>query len=438
MIEPKEDLFEIIKSAIDSAKPAGLFKKKICFTNNLLCVNGLSYELSRYKNIYVVGAGKASAGMAESLENIIGDRITCGLVSVNEKGKSECKKIRIIEASHPVIDQRSKNAAEKIIKICSEAGENDLVICLISGGGSSLIEKLPPEISVNDYINFNEDLIKCGADIIEINTVRKKLSLIKGGKLAQIIYPAECLSLIISDVIGDDIGIIASGLTAPDKSKFEEALYVIRKYNLTGDRHAKIIKYLLDRKNEDNAEKESYKNLYAGKIRNVIIGNNDDALIGAEQKAKQLGYNAEIINGKISGEARDAALEITAFLKKTGKAIRKPACLLFGGETTVTVKGNGKGGRNQEFVLAALTQMTNFSRDFLIASIGTDGIDGTTDAAGAFATNRSYKLIDEKKMTPQKYLNRNDSYSFFKSINGLIITGSTGTNAGDIILAMLY
>lgn len=431
--------FKILNFAIDSVKPEQLLNNSISFTDNCLSVKNHLYQIDKFENVYVIGAGKASAFMAIEIEKLFADSITAGVVVTKYNHTTDCKKIRVIEAGHPIVDENSLLATDKVLQLLSKTTKNDLVIFLLSGGGSSLLEKPAPSVLLEDYIQLNKILLNCSADIAEINTVRKKISLIKGGKLARFIYPSECISLIISDVIGDDIASIASGPIYPDQTKTSEIFDIFNKYKITSEIPVSIFNYL-ETQSAISADMIYDDAIYFENVNHFIIGSNKIALINALKLANQLGYESKVISDKIRGEAKNTAKEIAEITKREIHALgenRKPVCLLFGGETTVTVKGSGKGGRNQEVALSALLEMKDVNSDFLMISCGTDGTDGPTDAAGAYIDNSTWGKVVSQRLHPQEFLDNNDSYNFFDKIKQLIKTGPTGTNVMDIIIVLL-
>lgn len=431
---------EIISAAIEAVKPDRLIRESVRRAGEILRIGEQSFNLNRFEKIFVIGAGKASAPMAREMENVLGERLTDGMVTVKYGHGQPCRKIKIREASHPVIDQNGLSASEQILQMVDTAGKNDLVICLISGGGSALLEKLPEGISLSDLQKLFELLLNCGATIDEINTVRKHLSLVKGGQLARAIAPATCLSLILSDVIGDPLESIASGPTAPDPTTFSDAWQVIEKYRLESALPASIGNYL-----KKGVAGEAPETLKPGdpifrNVHNLILGNNLKALQAAREKAKEFGYQPLILTSRVQGEAREVARVLAAMVQDVltnALPVSRPACLLLGGETTVTLRGKGKGGRNQELALAALLTMKNFRKDYLIVSCGTDGTDGPTDAAGGMASPQVWENARAQGVDPLPFLENNDAYHFFRKTGGLIMTGPTGTNVMDIILALI-
>jgi glycerate 2-kinase len=436
----RRDANIILNAAIDAVRPTKLIRNQIGLAGNILRIMEMSIDLSQYENIYIIGAGKASAFMAQSLEEIVGDGVNSGVVVVKYDHGAPCQKIKVLEGGHPIIDENSLSGTEQILTLAQEADEEDLVFCLISGGGSALLERLPSGISLPDLQNTFKALLECGAAIEEINTVRKHLSLVKGGQLARAISPATCITLIISDVIGDPVESIASGPTAADPTTFRQTWQVIEKYKLADRLPGMVKKYL-----REGIEGKSPETLKPGdpifnKTQNIVLGNNFLSLKNAEQAAQGLGYNTIILSSRIQGEAKEIARAISGMVAEitaTGHPLARPACLLMGGETTVTIKGAGMGGRNQELVLSALLSLKNVAEPFLLVSCGTDGTDGPTDAAGGMISGETWIESAKLNLKPQKYLDTNDAYHFLEKVDGLIKTGPTGTNVMDIIFALI-
>lgn len=422
----------IFNSAVKSVSAVEIIPQSIILKNDVLSIKSASYSLKKYKRVLVVGAGKASAQMAVALESVLGKFITSGVVITKYGHSAVSKKIKILEAGHPVPDENTLKHSREVLEITESAGENDLVICLISGGGSSLFEVLPDAITLDQLQNLNTVLLKCGADISEINTLRKKISLVKGGGLLNSIFPAECLTLIISDVLGDKLQDIASGPTVfqEDALHNEHVLNIIQKYNLKHYLEPEVYVKLLSPTQKSAENSKHYKE----RVKNFIIANNQTALNSAYSKAVELGFDSSIVLSNFHGEARDVAKLIVMKIKDVTEKQNKKICLLFGGESTVNVKGNGKGGRNMELALAALISLHDFKKPFVFLSAGTDGNDGTTDAAGALISSSSLAVLKKTELDPQEYLNNNDSYRFFEQIGGLLKTGPTGTNVMDVII----
>lgn len=433
----KKTALDIFKSAINSVTAENLFNNRIKVENNVLIVPGKVYDLSQFENLYVIGAGKASAHLAKALETKLGPFIKDGAVITKYGHTVPCDKIRIYEAGHPVPDLNSIKYSSEIVKIAQKAQTNDLVICLLSGGGSALLEALPENISLQQLQQLNDALLKSGANIDEINTVRKHVSLLKGGKLAKIIYPASGLTLIISDVLNDPLESIASGPTAPDNSSFNQAFQVVLKYDLKKVLDAELIQYLRNHSGKTTAETIKGDSTIWSRFYNCILGNNKVALEAAGKKAQSLGFTCKIIKSDFQGEAGRVAEKIALDIKKSISHQKHPLCLLFGGESTVVIKGKGKGGRNQELALAALIALKNIDHPYVLLSAGTDGTDGPTDAAGAVIDNDSWEVIKKNNLNPLKFLENNDSYTFFKKLNRLVKTGPTGTNVMDLIVVLI-
>lgn len=434
------DAYTILNAAIDAVKPSKLIKNQIMLKDNILQIKKQQTDLSQFENIYVIGAGKASAFMAQSLEDILQNRVTSGAVVVKYDHGAPCQKVKIFEGGHPIIDENSLTGTAQILNLVKQAGEMDLVLCLISGGGSALLEKLPEGILLPDLQKTFNLLLGCGAAIEEINIVRKHLSLVKGGQLARAIAPATCMTLIISDVIGDPIESIASGPTAADPTTFQDTWQAIEKYGLAKQLPEAIRNYL--QRGEEGKIPETLKpgDSIFNKTENIVLGNNFLALQIAEKTAKELGYNTIILTSQIQGEAREigkAAAGLISEVLASGHPVQRPACFLIGGETTVTLRGEGKGGRNQELVLSALISLKNVTKPYIHISCGTDGTDGPTDAAGGIITHEMWKKAKSLNLKPREYLDRNDAYHFLEKINCLIKTGPTGTNVMDIILALI-
>jgi len=382
--------------------------------------------------LIVIGAGKAAAPMAKALEGLFGARIDRGLVVTKDGHGLPLKHIDVLEASHPVPDSRGMQAAQRIIDLLADTTEKDLVITLLSGGGSALLAAPVPGISLADKIAVTDRLLACGADIGEINCVRKHLSAIKGGQLARAAAPAAMLTLVVSDVIGDPLDVIASGPTVPDPTSFSDAHQVLDKYHLLPGCPDTVRQFLNDGMAGMAPETPGEKDLPAGFETRIIAGNRI-ALKAAAQTACRLGYHCEIFNRYLSGEARVAAASLA---KAAAQAVTRPTCLLAGGETTVTLRGDGQGGRNQEFALAAADAIEGAAHIVILAA-GTDGTDGPTDAAGAIVDGGSLARGREAGLEAATCLRNNDSYTFHKASGDLLITGPTRTNVMDIYLALI-
>ncbi|MGH1363906.1 MAG: glycerate kinase type-2 family protein [Calditrichia bacterium] len=436
----RKHAFAILKAGINAVRPNRLISDLVSLDENVLQIKEQTFNLSGYKRILVVGAGKASAHMAEALEEQLGDRIDDGLVITKYDHSATCKTIRLREAGHPVPDKNGIEATRELLELVESAEADDLVICLLSGGGSALLEFLPVSISLEDLQNITSALLGCGADIEELNTVRKHLSRVKGGQLLRAIDPATCITLIISDVIGDALESIASGPTAADTTTFEDTWNVIQKYNLVDKLPPAIVKHFGSGRSSQIPDTIKPGDPLLKRTHNIILGNNMLALDAAEKIAAQAGYKTLVLTGRLQGEARVTAKQVADNVRESLKGdgvVARPACLMFGGETTVTLRGDGKGGRNQEFALSAMLALEDVSESFVLLSCGTDGTDGPTDAAGAIISPYSWHLTRMANLDPRNYLSNNDAYTFFQQINGLIRTGPTGTNVMDIGIVLM-
>ena len=431
---------QIFRHVLDILDPGQLVKEKVSIRDSTLIVEEREYNLNNYENIYVVGGGKASAPMAKAMEGLLGDKIDNGIIVVKYDHGLSLKKIETVEASHPIPDENGERGASDILRLLSGTGEKDLIICLISGGGSALLVQPHKGITLQDIQTASAELLACGATIDEINTVRKHLSSIKGGQLAKAAYPSTLITLMLSDVVGDPMDIIASGPTVPDESTFEDAYAIIQKYTLEEKVSNSVCGFLRSGKMGEIEETPEHGNKIFDNTQNVIVGSNKIALNAAEKRAKDMGYNTIVLSSLVEGESREAAKFFAAIAKevsRTGTPVSKPACIIAGGETTVTIRGKGKGGRNQEFALSAAMEIEGFE-GVVILSAGTDGTDGPTDATGAIVDSNTCKDARKKfNLNAEEFLSRNDSYNFFKKTGEHIVTGPTMTNVMDIMISLI-
>ncbi len=428
----------IFVAGVQSVLPGKMISDRVHIQDSLLFISEIQIPLDDLNCIYIIGAGKASAIMAQEIENILGGRITEGHVIVKYGHGCDLKYIKVTEAGHPLPDENGYLAAKKILEIVRKAGSKDLIICLVSGGGSSLLADFPEGSNINDIIIINDLLLKCGADIKEMNTVRKHLSQIKGGQLAKAAHPAILVSLILSDVIGDSLDTIASGPTVPDTTTFEDALSVIEKYDLLTEIPDSLLNYLENGIEGIHPETPKPDDPVFSKINNLIIGSNKIALDAALQKAKEFGLNSFIITSELKGDTIRMAEQIveTAIQFQKDNTIKKPCCLLFGGETTLKVSGNGTGGRNQHFALYSALLLKNKNGITLLAA-GTDGTDGPTNAAGAVVDTITFEHAKKQDLEIEKYIHDFDSFYFFEKSGGHIITGPTLTNVMDLVILII-
>ena len=390
--------------------------------------------LTNIENTYVLSFGKAAYLMAKAAEEMLDDRITDGLVVTKYGHGGKLKHLKLIESGHPAPDENGVEATKQAIEIANKAKENDLVICLISGGASSLLADYPEDSSLDDLRSANDQLVNSGANILEINSVRKHLSGIKGGQLAKAIYPATTLSLILSDVVGDKLDVIASGITAPDETTFKDALDVIKKYNLEKSFPKTLLNHLVNGNSGAIPETPKLGDPIFDLVQNNIIGNNKIALEGAATKAKELGFETQIITDKLEGDFSHAAELIINTINKYNQ--NRPACLLFGGEPTVNVTDLGLGGRNQHLALYLATKIKG-NKNVTILCAGTDGNDGPTDSAGAIVDGNTIEDAKENDLNPNEFLIEFNSYNFFKHNGDSIKIGNSGTNVMDLIVVLL-
>jgi hydroxypyruvate reductase len=391
-------------------------------------------KYDRYRRIFVLGAGKAGASMAKGAERVLGRRIAGGLINVKDGYTENLRRIELHECGHPIPDARGVEGARRIAGIAKQAGEGDLVVCLISGGASALMPLPAPPITLEEKQATTKLLLACGADIHEINALRKHISLIKGGQLARLAYPATVISLLLSDVIGDDLDVIGSGPTAPDASTFARVRGILDKYELW-DRVPTTVRQRIEAGLAGEIpETPKPGDAAFARTRNRVIGSNDLAVRAAAERARALGFRTLVLSTFVEGETREVARMHAAIAKeivRSGRPLRAPACIITGGETTVTIKGEGLGGRNQEFVLAAAIDIAGLP-NVVILSGGTDGSDGPTDAAGAIADGDTLARLP----TAREFLANNDSYHYFERLGDLLITGPTNTNVGDVRLIL--
>ena len=429
---------QIFLAGVESVLPDKLITAAMSVTGNMLKIGDLKISLDKTKNIYVIGAGKASAIMALEVEKILGDRITKGHIIVKYGHSTQLKLIKITEAGHPFPDANGFSATKSVLEIANNAKADDLVICLLSGGGSSLLCDCPEELTPDDLILVSKLLVNCGAGIKEINAVRKHLSKVKGGQLAATVYPATLVSMILSDVIGDHLDIIASGPTAPDPTTFIDALEVLEKFSVKQSLPARIIDFLYSGAMCKIPETPKPGDKVFEKTRNILIGTNKIALESARLKAQEYNINAVIIEDELQGDVVSVSeylIEMAIQFRNDQNEV-KPVCILFGGETTVRMTGKGSGGRNQHLALL-LAKLLADKPGITILCAGTDGYDGPTRAAGAVVDSETIPYAISRKVDPDKYLNDFNSYSFFNKTSGHIITGPTKTNVMDIVVVIV-
>ncbi|MGQ9720855.1 MAG: glycerate kinase type-2 family protein [Candidatus Jordarchaeum sp.] len=436
----REIVLALIESALRAADPKTAVKKSLLLKRNKLTINGKTFDLNSLDNIYVVGGGKASGAMAETVEEILGERISGGCVNILKGTRSRFRtlKIELVEASHPVPDIRGLEGARRMVSLAEEAQKNDLILCLISGGGSALIP-LPVEgVSLEDLQEVNRALLKSGADINSMNAVRKHLSAIKGGNLAKAAFPATIVSLIISDVVGDPLETIASGPTMPDPTTYRDAINVLKEYNIWDLCSEDIRNHLYGGLKGKYSETPKPGDSVFEKVFNLLIATNRMACMAAQREGQKRGLNSLVLTTYLEGEARDVGTLVSGIAKEIfyhNKPWKKPVVVILGGETTVTVRGKsaGRGGRNQELALSAALKLVGV-KGVVIGALDSDGIDGFSEAAGAIIDGQTILESKKKGLDASSFLLENNSTVFFKSIdNCLILTGPTGTNVNDLV-----
>lgn len=428
----------IFRAALKAADPVEAVLRHMRLNGDVLVVGKKRYPLRKFRRITVLGAGKASAAMAVGVERVLGRRISGGLLNVKYGHVAKLKHIELNECGHPVPDERGVAGAERMAAMAREAGADDLVLCLISGGASALTPAAAP-VTLGEKQAATKLLLECGATIHEINAVRKHISSFKGGRLAALAAPATVISLMLSDVIGDNLDVIGSGPTAPDDSTFAAAMGILRKYGIEARVPATIRERLERGMAGEIEETPKPGEAVFEKVRNIVVGSNVLAVNAAVERAKALGYRTLVLSTFVEGETRDVAgvhAAIAREIHASGRPVKAPACVITGGETTVTIHGDGLGGRNQEFVLAAAMGVDGLAGTVVLSG-GTDGSDGPTDAAGAIADGQTMSRARAMSLEAAAYLGRNDSYHFFEQLGDLVKTGPTNTNVMDVRMVLV-
>lgn len=435
----REHCRAIFRAGLKAVDPGAAVERTTRVEGESLLAAGDAYDLGEVERILVVGMGKASAAMAEPLEAMLASRISEGVLVVKYGHDLPLQRIRVLEAGHPVPDAAGAAGAAEIIRVLGGAGPRDLVFCLISGGGSALSPAPARGVTLEDKQEVTRLLLSSGATIHEINTVRKHLSRLKGGQLSRHAYPARVISLILSDVVGDDLDVIASGPTVADPTTFQDACAVLDRRHLQVGVPASVRNHLEAGAAGTVPETPKPGDPTLTRTRNRIVGSNGMALKAAAEKAGAMGYEVLTPPGLQEGEARTVAgshVALARTVREAGPGPSHPTCILTGGEVTVTLSGKGKGGRNQEFALAAALEMEGMA-DAVLLSAGTDGTDGPTDAAGAVVDGCTAERARAAGLEPRSFLERNDSYHFFQALGDLFIIGPTRTNVMDLRILLL-
>lgn len=403
----RRTLLEIIETGFTSIQPEVNFKKTVSIDDSTLCILDSKYELNNFDNVYLIGFGKGSAKNSKLIEDLLGNKLNEGYV-IDTK-KEDFNKIQFTEGTHPVVSKQNVDFTFKIMDRFSKMTERDLVLVVVCGGGSAMFEH-PHSVSIEQKIEIEKALLKSGANIIEMNKIRQHLSDVKGGGLAQILYPATVATLIYSDVPGNDITYIASGPTVKDSTTIDDAMTLVTKFKIPDITPEVFI-------NNPHDDK------YFEKVQNHIVLSNLTALNAMKDRAEKEGIKTRVFSDKFQGEAKDASIQLMNELKEVGM-------LFAGGETTVTAKGDGKGGRNQEAVLSALMSLTD---NTLVTFFDSDGWDNS-EAAGALCDSETKKKVAEKQINAQEFLDNNNSFPFFQNIKDAIMTGRLPSNVADLMI----
>ncbi len=430
---------DILRAALEAVDPGKCVRRSMQIRNGLLHIGDKNFHLEEFERILVIGAGKAAGPMAAATEDVLGAYLSGGVVVTKYNHGLPLRSIRILEAGHPIPDENSQAAAEEILNFISGAEEKTLIICLISGGGSTLLSMPVAGVDITAKQQMSRLLLESGATINEINTVRKHLSRIKGGNLCTYTGKAQLVSLILSDVIGDDLQVIASGLTAPDSTTFSDCFQIFDQYHLWEALPVQVADHFTRASVGKVAETPKPGAPAFQRVFNLIIGSNSLALQAAADAATERGFSPLVLTSMLKGEAKEVGLVLTSIAKeiqRSGSPITSPACLLSGGETTVTLVGKGLGGRNMELALAASLELDQ-TEGIMLLSAGTDGTDGPTDSAGAFADGTTAGRAKSKGLNPRISLKNNDSYNFFKEVGDLLCTGPTRTNVMDLQIFLI-
>lgn len=434
----RQDARKIFNAGLKAADPAEAVSRHVKVDGDVVDIDRRLYPLRRYRKIVVVGAGKGSAWMCRALADLIGNWLYGGIIIVKYGYAVPLNKIAIIEAGHPIPDENGLRATEEIAGLLRQATSQDLVISLISGGGSALLSSPADGVSFHEKQQMTQLLLDCGAPIREINAVRKHISKVKGGRLARLAYPSTLISLILSDVVGDSISSIASGPTAPDPSTFSECQLILDRYKLRTKNCGSIARLIDEGSAGEIEETPKPGDPIFENVLNVVVGSNRLAVIAAKEQAETLGYSVKVIDDFAEGEAAELAVAHAAIIKEIyhSGTVRRPACVISGGEATVTVRGDGLGGRNQEFALATALELDGL--DGVVAlSGGTDGTDGPTEAAGGIVDGGTVRRGQTQSLDAWDYLSRNDSYHFLQATDDLLVTGPTFTNVMDLRLLLI-
>jgi hydroxypyruvate reductase len=434
--DQREAVLRVMDAALDAVDPGEAMRRHVRVDADILSAGGQRIALDEVERVWVIGGGKAAAPMARALEDILGGRIAGGLVITRHGYRMKHGEgvIEVVEAGHPIPDEAGVMGAGRLLEIAEGAGECDLVLCLISGGGSALMPAPVEGVTLAEMQALTDDLLRSGANINAINAVRKHLSRIKGGRLARAAHPAQVIALILSDVVGSPLDVIASGPTAPDSRTFADARAVLDCYDVQpSDSIVRVLKAA--REETPKPGDPAFE-----RVTNVVIGDNAAAARAALAEAESLGFHALLLSTYMQGEAREVGRVLAAVAReidRSGRPVPRPACVIAGGETTVTVTGQGTGGRNQEVALSAAADIGGLE-GVIVASLATDGADGPTDAAGALTDGTFARRADENGLSIQGALADNDAYPLLEKLGALLLTGPTRTNVNDLAFIFAF
>lgn len=438
--EQRRPILAILEAALAAVDPQAAVKNVMHRHDATLSVGDQRYDLTQYRRILVVGAGKAGAPMTQAVEKIVGDRLDGGLVVVKTDHAAPTQRVEIVEASHPLPDQAGIDAGRRILALAESATAADLVIALLSGGGSALLEAPAGDLTLADFQGLTQALLACGATINEVNCLRKHCSALKGGQLARAVAPATLITLVLSDVVGSPLDVIASGPTVPDTSTWREAWAIVEKYDLSPKLPAAIVRRLQAGRAGDIPDTPKAGDPVFAHAHTVVVADNRVAAEAAQRRAEELGFHTLLLSTFVEGEAREVAKVAVALAKEvqaSGNPLAAPACLILGGETTVTLGAQaGSGGRNQELALAAALALQGTSGITLV-SLATDGSDGPTDSAGALADGATVARGAALGLDGRDFLQRHDAYPFLAATQDLLMSGPTQTNVNDLIVVFV-
>lgn len=435
----RDDLIAIMEAALQAVDPYHAVSNVLERDGSTVRVGGHPYNLDDYERVWVLGAGKAGAPMAQAAEAVLGDSVTGGVVVVKEGYVAPLSRVTLREASHPVPNAAGLAAGEEVLRLATEATERDLVLCLLSGGGSALLEALQPPLSLKDLQALTVAMLRSGATINQMNVIRKHLSRVKGGQLAKAVAPATLVTLALSDVVGSPLDAIASGPTVPDRSTWEEVERIIARFGLSDDLPARVQERIEAGLSGDIEETPKPGDPIFSNTRVLLVGDNAIAADAAGREAEARGYHSMVLTTFLEGEAREVAKVAVALGREVqawNRPVATPGCLILGGETTVTVRGNGKGGRNQELALAASLALDG-AAGIIIGTLATDGSDGPTDGAGAIVDASTPTRARAVGLRPNEHLSRNNAYPLLDATGDLLRSGPTLTNVNDLLFILV-